>query len=150
MNGPVKHPLVVLALAGFFLASAGSLRAAEKMDLKSLTNTLGMKLLLIPKGEFTMGSEELPSEKPTHKVRITKPFYLASHIVTVGQFKAFVKDTGYKTEAETNDKGALGFDAEAKWIKPEDKLIVTLSIEGTPKKVVWIDFNPKKYGHEAD
>ena len=31
-----------------------------------------MKLMRIRKGEFQMGSEELPSEKPPHRVRITK------------------------------------------------------------------------------
>ena len=86
-----------------------------------IINSLGMKLLPIHKGEFLMGSDELPSEKPIHKVRITKDFYLASHPVTVAEFREFVKDSGHKTEAEANGKGALGFDAEAKWIavKPE-------------------------------
>jgi formylglycine-generating enzyme required for sulfatase activity len=93
----------------------------DKDERKSKTNSLGMKLLLIPKGEFMMGSEELPSEKPVHKVRITREFYMAANAVTVGQFRAFVKDTGYKTEAETSGKGALGFDAAARWVsqKPE-------------------------------
>jgi formylglycine-generating enzyme required for sulfatase activity len=74
-----------------------------------------MKLVRIRKGEFVMGSEELPSEKPPHKVRITKDYYLAIHPVTVAQFRAFVKDAGYKTEAEENGKGAVGFDADRRW-----------------------------------
>jgi formylglycine-generating enzyme required for sulfatase activity len=63
-----------------------------------------------------MGSEELPSEKPVHKVRLTKDFYLAAHPVTVGQFRAFVKETGHRTDAEKG-KGALGFDTESRWLK---------------------------------
>lgn len=39
---------------------------------KAATNSVGMKLILIPNGEFMMGSRELPSELPIHKVRITK------------------------------------------------------------------------------
>jgi len=46
-----------------------------------ITNGIGMKLKLIPEGEFMMGS---PDDKrcPRHKVRITKPFYLGVYEVT--------------------------------------------------------------------
>jgi formylglycine-generating enzyme required for sulfatase activity/WD40 repeat protein len=88
--------------------------ASDKKD-DGITDSVGIKLVRIKKGEFTMGSEELPSELPVHKVRLTKDFFLAAHPVTVGQFKAFVKDTGYKTEAEKG-KGALGFDADTRWL----------------------------------
>jgi hypothetical protein len=39
------------------------------------------------------------------------------------------------------------FSAEAKWMKAEDVLNVTLIIEGQPEKVVWTGFNPKKFAH---
>jgi hypothetical protein len=40
------------------------------------------------------------------------------------------------------------FAADAPWLKPDDTLkSVTLTIEGTAEKVVWIDFNVKKYSH---
>ncbi len=60
---------------------------------KSLENTVGMKLVLIPAGEFDMGSgdddkEADTDEKPKHRVRITKPFYLGSTEVTQGQYRA--------------------------------------------------------------
>ena len=38
-----------------------------------------MEFMLIPGGEFMMGSdrnEASGDEKPVHKVRVTKPFYL--------------------------------------------------------------------------
>ena len=43
------------------------------------TNSIGMKMILIPPGEFLMGSPDSDPdaedhEKPQHKVRITKPF----------------------------------------------------------------------------
>jgi formylglycine-generating enzyme required for sulfatase activity len=70
------------------------------------SNSIRMKMVLIPPGEFLMGSPEsdesaMDNEKPQHKVRITKPFEMAAHEVTVGQFKAFIDATGYRTEAET-------------------------------------------------
>jgi formylglycine-generating enzyme required for sulfatase activity len=39
-------------------------------------------------------------EYPRHRVRITKPFYLGAYHVTLKQFRAFVQDTNFKTDAE--------------------------------------------------
>jgi formylglycine-generating enzyme len=54
-----------------------------------------------------------PHEKPQHRVRITKPFYLSVHEVTRGQFRRFVAETSYRTESEKDGKGSLG------WNEPE-------------------------------
>ena len=35
-----------------------------------------------------------------HEVEITQPFYMGQTEVTVGQFRQFVKATGYQTQAE--------------------------------------------------
>jgi formylglycine-generating enzyme required for sulfatase activity len=56
-----------------------------------LTNSIGMRLLLIPPGEFLMGSpknERLRGSKETqHRVRITKPFYLGAYEVTQAEYR---------------------------------------------------------------
>ncbi len=86
---------------------------------KDLTLDLGkgvtMDLVLIPAGEFMMGSKLSPSEvaakfggkeeyfkdeHPRHLVRIEKPFYMGKHEVTKAQFGAFVDASGHKTDAE--------------------------------------------------
>ena len=64
---------------------------------KTITNSIGMKLTLIPDGEFLMGSpkgdsEAQQDEKPQHRVRITKPFYLGVHEVTQAQYQAVTGD----------------------------------------------------------
>ena len=55
-----------------------------------------LELVLIPAGEFLMGSSEsdrdADREKPQHKVRITKPFYLGKYLVTQEQWKAVMGD----------------------------------------------------------
>jgi sulfatase modifying factor 1 len=57
----------------------------------------------------------LKDEHPQHRARITKPFYLDTYHVTRGQFRQFVEDSGYKTDAEKGDiPGAFGWDAEKK------------------------------------
>ncbi len=83
-----------------------------------VTNSIGMKLVLVPAGEFMMGFRDPPEEmakafgdekkppvffqkgRPLHRVRITKSFYIGAYAVTRGQFRRFIDDTGYKTEAE--------------------------------------------------
>jgi formylglycine-generating enzyme required for sulfatase activity len=44
--------------------------------------------------------DDLLIEKPQHRVRISKAFYMSAHEITVGQFRKFVSATGYKTDAE--------------------------------------------------
>ena len=68
-------------------------RAKSTVPQKEITNTIGMKLVLIPAGEFDMGSpasdqDAFPLEKPQHRVRITRPFYLGVTEVTQGQYWA--------------------------------------------------------------
>lgn len=104
---------------------AQTLPASSPTDI---TNSIGMKLKLIPAGEFTMGSNASPrnlkaagfvlpdgydnsDEQPAHSVRITKPFYMGVHEVTRGQFAAFVSATGYQTDAEKDGQGGWGIDA---------------------------------------
>ena len=78
------------------------------------TNTLGMKLRLIPAGKFTMGASQaevdrclkafgendwakvrLLAEGFEHEVEITQPFYMGTTEVTVGQFRQFLEAENY-------------------------------------------------------
>jgi formylglycine-generating enzyme required for sulfatase activity len=61
--------------------------------LKTITNTVGMKLVLVPEGEFLMGSpasdgDATDTQMPQHRVRLTRPFFLGATEVTQGQYLA--------------------------------------------------------------
>ena len=52
-----------------------------------------MEFVLIPAGEFMMGSTEgKRNETPVHKVRISRPFYLGKHEVTQAQWEVVMGD----------------------------------------------------------
>ena len=58
---------------------------------KVVTNSIGMKLKLIPAGKFIMGSPpaevERDAEELQHEVAISKPFYMGVYEVTQGQWE---------------------------------------------------------------
>ena len=58
-----------------------------------LGNGVKLEMVFIPAGEFMMGSPDSDKdaddrEKPQHRVRITKPFYLGKFLVTQEQWEA--------------------------------------------------------------
>ena len=66
---------------------------------------LGLKLKLIPAGDFLMGSPKTdsgrhPYGERQHKVVISHPFYMSKYEVTRGQFRRFVADTNYKIDLQ--------------------------------------------------
>ena len=119
----------ILLVAG--CAQVVAIRAAEPTagSAAETTNSIGMKMVLIPAGEFLMGGQEsaddlvaafpayhrpasfFKDEYPRHPVQITKPFRFGKYEVTVGQFRRFTDDTGYKTEAEEDGLGGWGYDS---------------------------------------
>jgi formylglycine-generating enzyme required for sulfatase activity len=57
---------------------------------QTITNSIGMKLVLIPAGKFTMGSpkaEKDREDEEQHLVTITKPFYMGVYEVTQKQYR---------------------------------------------------------------
>lgn len=60
----------------------------------------GAEMVFIPDGEFTMGGSEYDSEKPPHRVRLTKGYWMYRTVVTVRQYEKFCQDTGRKMPPE--------------------------------------------------
>ena len=88
----------------------------------------GPELVLIPKGDFTMGvpphEEELEGvvkefrgwSAPRKAIATAEPFWLGKYPVTRGQFATFVSETGHKTPNkawtfEPNDKGEWTYES---------------------------------------
>ena len=110
---------------GFF---DGTWVLRELKRTPSFAESLGMKFVSIPAGEFQMGSNETaadlqragfvippgydPSdESPVHNVGLSA-FRMQSTEVTRGQFAEFVRSTNYRTDAEKDGKGGWGYDPE--------------------------------------
>jgi formylglycine-generating enzyme required for sulfatase activity/tRNA A-37 threonylcarbamoyl transferase component Bud32 len=121
----------------------------------SITDSLGLGLVPISAGEFTMGTVAgykdrwgyqqtvYANEQPQHHVRISRPFYMGRYEVTVGQFRKFVEATGYKTTAEKSGGGYHMSDGKAGFVQKKD---YTWRTPGFPQtddhpvvQVSWLD-----------
>lgn len=126
-TSPAAKAVPPIAIAPFDAATAKQHQEvwAKHLGTKVETiNSIGMRLTLLPPGEFNMGStpaqnelarkmgqeeqlnpndyywKRLPDEMPSRRVRLSKPILLGTTEVTVGQFRKFVEATKYVTEAE--------------------------------------------------
>jgi len=79
-----------------------------------ITNPLGMKLNLIPPGEFAMGSPTSEADRggdeTQHRVKITKPFYLSVHEVTQAQYEAVVGNNPSNSKGDTKPVEMVNWD----------------------------------------
>ncbi|MCA9093632.1 MAG: SUMF1/EgtB/PvdO family nonheme iron enzyme [Planctomycetaceae bacterium] len=111
-----------LAIAPFDAMAARQHQEAWAKHLNTdveITNSIGMKLTLIPPGEFLMGSDDNDAgddEKPVHTVHITKPYFLGTTEVTQGQWKAVMGSTPWKGQEYVKE----GDDYPATHISHED------------------------------
>jgi formylglycine-generating enzyme required for sulfatase activity len=70
---------------------------------KTLRNSIGMEFVLIPAGEFQMGSHDgYQDEKPVHRVRISKAFYLGEYEVTQSQWQAVMGNNPSSFKGDPN------------------------------------------------
>ena len=91
LPGPVK-----LSIRQMVAAFADGVPPTIELDLG---REVTMKLVYIPAGEFMMGSNKGDSdEKPVHKAKITRPFYMGIHEVTQAQYEAVMgtNPSGFK------------------------------------------------------
>ena len=101
-------------------------------------NSVGMKFVRIPAGEFMMGSnetvaslqadfpqlevkrlDELSDEMPLHRVKISRAFDLGQTEVTRAQFEQFLNLSGYVPESVRDKTGGYGYSVQHDRNRPE-------------------------------
>lgn len=102
-------------------------------EKKLITNSIGMKLVKIPAGDFLMGSskstaeiarlfdsnaEYFEDEHPKHRVRISKPFYMTTTEVTQGQWRTVMGTEPWKGKRLVKD----GDNYSATYVSWEDAM----------------------------
>jgi formylglycine-generating enzyme required for sulfatase activity/serine/threonine protein kinase len=83
----------------------------RKEPPRSVKNQIGMEFVLIPAGEFLMGSpdgEGDASEHPQHAVRIAKPYYIGTTEVTQDQYKAMMGENPSRFTDAHGERGGDG------------------------------------------
>jgi serine/threonine protein kinase/formylglycine-generating enzyme required for sulfatase activity len=138
---PVTQPPP--AIAPFDAVQAKKHQEAWAKDLGvpvEHTNSLEMKMVLIPPGKFTLGTskeeiewliakapdlseneqwlkDHVRQEGPEREATIHEPFRISAHEVTVGQFRQFVTQEKYETFAEKAGGGVLWNEVAKKFEK---------------------------------
>lgn len=133
-------------------------REAERPSLPTVPGAVwrdpeaGIDFILIPAGRFQMGSTNGQfDEKPVHAVTLSRPFLLQRTPVTVGQFRAFVEATGYRTEAEQGNgskvlAGTWELRPDATWRNPyyaqgDESPVVCVSWNDAQAYLRWLNAN---------
>ncbi len=89
----------------------GGFAPGERFADKLSDGNDGPRLVVIPVGEFTMGSPESEagresSEGPQRQLRFERGFAMARNETTVADFRSFVEATGHVTDAERSGSSA--------------------------------------------
>jgi formylglycine-generating enzyme required for sulfatase activity len=94
-----------LALVAFFVGPP-SVDAQPKEPPRNFTNSIGMKFVWIPPGNFLMGSPKEEAERYPreiqHKVTLTKGFYMSVHLVTQEQWQGVMGKNPSHFKGEKN------------------------------------------------
>ena len=106
-------------------------------------------LVFVKKGSFEMGSLAQKSTQPVHKVTIRKDFYMGKYEVTKAEFRRFVNETHYKTDAEKTGtcmayngkhitKEGVSWDA-LPFFQGDNEPVVCVSYNDTQNYVKWLN-----------
>jgi formylglycine-generating enzyme required for sulfatase activity len=94
-NLAMKRSLSFFSVVLVFFHLLALLHPAKAQAPKEITNSIGMKLVLIPKGTFMMGSPESEeghqrNNETQHEVTISKDYYLGVYEVTQAQYEKVI------------------------------------------------------------
>ncbi len=104
-------------------------KQAHIANLPQPINQLINDLVAVEGGTFMMGGNEYSNEKPIHEVTLSS-FYIGKYQVTLAQFKAFIEDSRYKTDAEKKTDGYGSYVYEGNSWKKKDGIDWRHNVEG--------------------
>jgi len=113
---------------------------------------LGPELIGVPAGNFQVGDLKgagLRNEKPAHSEQILTAFAIGQNQITVGDFKHFINETKYVTEAESEEgcaaftDGTPQYDSVLNWRNPgfkqsDDHPVVCVSGKDSQAYLKWL------------
>ncbi|MDG2383227.1 MAG: formylglycine-generating enzyme family protein [Pirellulaceae bacterium] len=109
---PNPNPAVKAAAQADSDRAAAAKQARALLDKDAVVNSIGMKLKLLPAGEFTMGSPNVlfPDEQPPHQVTLSRPFYLGVYEVTQAEYQQVMGKNPSKFKGVTNPVDSVSWD----------------------------------------
>jgi formylglycine-generating enzyme required for sulfatase activity len=122
---------------------------AEKTGLPAeksvdLGDGLKIELVLVPAGEFDMGSPEsergLPSDRdeaPVHRVRITKPFYMGKHEVTQEIWEKAAGNNPSRFKGARNPVESVSWNEVQQFLKKLSAKLEGQAVLGLPSEAQW-------------
>ncbi len=151
MSHSIRSPLSFCSFLGVgvlvMLLGLTRLSAVPAPD-REITNSIGMKLVLIPAGKFLMGSpkdeQERRPDEEQHEVSITKPFYLGVYVVTQAEYEkvmgnnpSYFSPQGYRKD-RVKDMDTGQFPVEA--VSWDDAVAFCKKLSELPeeKKAGWV------------
>jgi formylglycine-generating enzyme required for sulfatase activity len=152
LRNEMNQPRIVDVSAPKYRCKTTIYITADKKVFRNVLKdgSLGPEMVWIPAGRFRMGDIQGggdSDEKPVHWVSVDK-FAMGRYELTVGEFRAFVKATGYKTDAE-KEGDCLSWVGSANWRNPgfyqtENHPVVCVSWNNATAYAAWLS---RQTGH---
>ncbi len=123
--------------------AGGKTKGPPKELAVDLGKGLKLELVLIPAGEFLMGSPDAEKggfalAKPQHRVRITRPFYLGKYLVTQEQWEAVMGSNPSEFKGPKNPVDSAGWEDCREFLKRLNEKFADAAVKfSLPTEAQW-------------
>jgi len=132
------HAAATAVIVSAWREIAAAEQRVDAVSPKAVNSSLGMPLVRVPAGTFTMGSDSDEPAKPAHRVTLTKPFSLGVCEVTNAEYLAFLKATERSVPCKAV-KERLGVDTWAsRMFNADDQPVVSVTWDDAVKFCEWL------------
>lgn len=99
----IKIAFVLIFTSSLLIGCAGTGKVPITGEEEKVSHDIS-EMVLIPAGNFTMGSDEYDNEKPAHRVYIDA-YYIDKYEVTNQKYKVFIDAGGYNEKTYWTEEG---------------------------------------------